>query len=90
MSRKDYSERKGRGRGKAGQRLNDVATPIGHALAGYAIYTACGSSWEGRQRHLMVLIIIVALLPDVDLIPGIVMGRPATGEEVLLRILHEF
>jgi inner membrane protein len=55
----------------------DVATPIGHALAGYAIYTACGSSREGKQRNLIVLIIIVALLADFDLILGIVMGRPA-------------
>lgn len=54
-----------------------MATPIGHTLAGYAIYTACGSSGKERQGHLMLLIIVVALLPDFDLIPGIVMGRPA-------------
>lgn len=54
-----------------------MATPIGHTLAGYAIYTACGSSEKERQGHLMLLVVVVALLPDFDVIPGIVMGRPA-------------
>ena len=54
-----------------------MATPVGHALAGYAVYGVCGTSKEGGQKHLLILSVMVAISPDFDLLPGILMGKPA-------------
>ena len=54
-----------------------MATPIGHALAGCAIYGFCAAPNEGDRRYLMMLGILMAISPDFDVIPGILMGKPA-------------
>jgi inner membrane protein len=54
-----------------------MATPLGHVLAGYAIYGFARAPKAGEQPGLTVLGIIMAVAPDLDLIPGLVMGQPA-------------
>ena len=54
-----------------------MATPLGHVLAGYAIYGFARAPKAGEQPGLAVLGIIMAVAPDLDLIPGLVMGQPA-------------
>lgn len=53
-----------------------MATPIGHTLAGWAVYRA---STRSRRRSLWLLLLYVALanVPDVDFVPGVLAGRPA-------------
>jgi inner membrane protein len=55
-----------------------LASPIGHALAGYAIgrLATAGRTREGRQ--LVVACTVLALAPDLDFLPGVLLaGRPA-------------
>jgi inner membrane protein len=51
-----------------------VATPIGHGLAGYAVYLS------GRQAQLpratFWLCLLMSIAPDLDFIPGILQGQP--------------
>jgi len=52
-----------------------VATPIGHALAGWAIH----SWWPGdddRRRALWFFALTMAVLPDLDILPGVLSGAP--------------
>jgi len=52
----------------------EVATPIGHGLAGYAVYLS------GRTvklpRSTFWLCILMSIAPDLDFIPGILQGQP--------------
>jgi inner membrane protein len=52
-----------------------MATPIGHALAGYAVYLA-GTSLKSRRTILFWLCLLMAIAPDFDFIPGILQGQP--------------
>lgn len=54
-----------------------MATPIGHALAGLAIYGFVGSPKVGNPIILSLACIFAGLAPDLDVIPGIVAGKPA-------------
>jgi len=54
-----------------------VATPIGHALAGYAVSRFSGPSSDAGRGSLIWLCIIMSIAPDLDFLPGIIMGRPA-------------
>jgi membrane-bound metal-dependent hydrolase YbcI (DUF457 family) len=54
-----------------------VATPIGHALAGYAVYRFSGPSSDAGRGSLIWLCIIMSIAPDLDFLPGIIIGRPA-------------
>jgi inner membrane protein len=54
-----------------------VATPVGHALAGYAVYNFSPSSRCHQRRGLMLWCIVMAVLPDLDFLPGILAGTPA-------------
>lgn len=54
-----------------------MATPIGHILAGYALYKISRASREASPRNLLIMSIIVAVSPDFDFVPGLVMGNPA-------------
>ena len=50
-----------------------MPSPIGHSLAGYAIY----SSVEARQNwRTIILFVLVAILPDIDFLPGFIVGSP--------------
>jgi inner membrane protein len=54
-----------------------MATPVGHSLAGYAIYRFLGPSEDGRSARLLVAV-VTANAPDLDFVPGILVGAPAT------------
>ncbi len=52
-----------------------MATPIGHALAGYAVYRVRGR----RNDHTggwFLLCILLAMAPDLDFLPGLLVGLP--------------
>jgi len=52
-----------------------MATPLGHMLAGYAIYSFARGPKAGEQPGLVFLGVFMA--PDLDLIPGLLAGQPA-------------
>ncbi len=54
-----------------------MATPIGHTLAGLAVYGFLSPRKTPVQISLILLCVVVANSPDLDFLPGIVMGRPA-------------
>lgn len=53
-----------------------MATPLGHVLAGYAIYGFARAPKAGEQPGLALLGVFMAAAPDLDLIPGLVVGLP--------------
>ncbi|MEW6299075.1 MAG: metal-dependent hydrolase [Thermodesulfobacteriota bacterium] len=55
-----------------------MATPIGHALAGYAVYQLrpVATSEGGRERALLWLCVSMAIAPDLDFLPGMLQGHP--------------
>jgi inner membrane protein len=59
-----------------------MATPIGHALAGYAIYRALVPA-KTRQPALLVFAAAIATAPDLDFVPGLLIGAPATYHQGL-------
>jgi inner membrane protein len=52
-----------------------MPTPIGHSLAGYAIYLATQSESPPKIRGTL-LCIFLANLPDLDYLPGFLIGYP--------------
>jgi inner membrane protein len=52
-----------------------MATPFGHSLAGFAVHTFVPS--VNRDRLSLAVCIIMANAPDLDFLPGILVGRPA-------------
>jgi inner membrane protein len=54
-----------------------MATPFGHSLAGFAVYTFAPSVNHDRLS-LALLCIIMANAPDLDFLPGILAGSPAS------------
>jgi inner membrane protein len=55
-----------------------MATPVGHGLAGLSLFLLAIQSFRGRRRAtLLLLVVVFALLPDFDFIPGILIGQPA-------------
>lgn len=76
-----------------------MATPIGHALGGYVAYKVGISSTEKPSCHLLSLCLFLAVLPDLDFIPGLFIGKPATfhqgithslGAAVVLSVVAAF
>jgi inner membrane protein len=54
-----------------------MATPIGHAVAGYAIYSISPHGAHGRGSwRLALLCIFMAVAPDLDVLPGLLQGKP--------------
>jgi inner membrane protein len=53
-----------------------MATPIGHALAGYMVYEAFTPDRETNQFKVMFFCMLMAMAADLDFVPGIVLGRP--------------
>lgn len=52
-----------------------MATPLGHSLAGYAIASFSTGS-QGRDRwQLTALCMLMAVAPDLDLLPGLLQGK---------------
>jgi len=54
-----------------------MATPIGHSLAGYALITIFKPPANHQQLRLLFLSIFMANAPDLDFLPGILVGSPA-------------
>ena len=54
-----------------------MATPIGHSFAGYAVYSFSAAAKENDRLSLILLCIVMTNAPDLDFVPGILIGRPA-------------
>lgn len=54
-----------------------MASPFGHSLAGYAVYKFARLPETERSPRLMLLSIFMANFPDLDFLPGLMVGRPA-------------
>ncbi|GIX49599.1 MAG: hypothetical protein KatS3mg131_3810 [Candidatus Tectimicrobiota bacterium] len=54
-----------------------MATPIGHALAGYAVYRLTTKPAEQGGRAWLWLCMLLAVAPDFDFLPGLLIGQPA-------------
>ena len=54
-----------------------MATPLGHSLAGYAICQFATPKASYPSRDWQLLSISMANLPDLDFLPGFLIGRPA-------------
>jgi LexA-binding, inner membrane-associated putative hydrolase len=54
-----------------------MATPVGHSLAGYAIYRFLVPG-EDHRPALLLVAVGMANAPDLDFVPGILAGAPAT------------
>ena len=52
-----------------------MATPLGHSLAGYALARRAGG--ERAPLALALLGVVMANAPDLDFLPGILVGHPA-------------
>lgn len=52
-----------------------MATPIGHALAGYAVLRLVPA--PARRRSMLLLALTMANTPDLDFLPGLLVGAPA-------------
>jgi len=52
-----------------------MPTPIGHSLAGYAIYLAFQRERPHKLRE-VILCIFLANIPDLDYLPGFLIGYP--------------
>jgi len=53
-----------------------MSSPIGHSLAGIAISVWRGKSLKPKSFPVLVLYIFIANVPDLDFIPGIIIGKP--------------
>jgi membrane-bound metal-dependent hydrolase YbcI (DUF457 family) len=53
-----------------------MPTPIGHSLAGITIQLASGHKLARHQLTSLLLILVVASLPDIDFLPGYWSGEP--------------
>jgi inner membrane protein len=53
-----------------------VATPVGHALAGYAVYQLNVGAKPEKKSTFFWLCVLMAIAPDLDFIPGILRGQP--------------
>ncbi len=58
-----------------------MPSPIAHGAAGYALYRAFGARLEEKtgpapwsSRRVLFIIVALSLLPDLDVIPGILLG----------------
>jgi inner membrane protein len=54
-----------------------MATPLGHALAGYAVYNFTKAAQERDDLSLKLLCVFTATAPDLDFLPGLLLGKPA-------------
>jgi len=54
-----------------------MATPIGHALAGYAVYGLSRRKEDRERLGVLLICIAMAIAPDLDFVPGLLFGRPA-------------
>jgi inner membrane protein len=53
-----------------------VPLPVGHSLAGYIVYLGVEREVTARRWRTILLYLSFANLPDLDLLPGFLLGRP--------------
>ena len=53
-----------------------MSSPIGHSLAGYLIHTISNRTFSPGNYRSLLIFIIIANLPDLDFLPGILIGEP--------------
>jgi membrane-bound metal-dependent hydrolase YbcI (DUF457 family) len=53
-----------------------MATPIGHALAGYAVLGVLAGR-VARRPAMVVVAVAMGNIPDLDFLPGLILGAPA-------------
>ena len=54
-----------------------MASPVGHALMGYAVYRVTASPERKGSRTTLWLCLLLAIAPDFDFLPGLLLGKPA-------------
>ena len=54
-----------------------MATPIGHAIAGWAVHSWSVDPSGRERRHLWLVAVLAGIAPDLDFVPGVLVGRPA-------------
>jgi len=54
-----------------------MATPVGHALAGYAIYRARPRAATEASNTPLFIGLLLAVAPDFDFIPGLLINQPS-------------
>ena len=54
-----------------------MASPIGHAIAGYTVYRATWNKNREDSKTLLFLCLLMGIAPDFDFFPGILVGQPA-------------
>jgi inner membrane protein len=53
-----------------------MPSPISHSLMGYIIYRATATPGGAQSRHRLALYLLAANAPDLDFVPGLLMGDP--------------
>lgn len=53
-----------------------MAGPLGHSLAGVLVYQTAGGE-AAKGRRVAVLCVAAAVAPDLDFLPGLIVGMPA-------------
>ncbi|MFQ5584839.1 MAG: hypothetical protein ACE5GL_10425 [Calditrichia bacterium] len=53
-----------------------MPSPIGHSLAGYVIASFKSGSLFNKNLSTVLLFVFVANVPDLDFIPGLIIGKP--------------
>src|SRR5258705_5811530 len=54
-----------------------MASPLGHGLAGYCVYLLGDRRGDAVHRDLAIRCVVAGILPDLDFVPGILVGAPA-------------
>jgi membrane-bound metal-dependent hydrolase YbcI (DUF457 family) len=54
-----------------------MATPVGHTLAGLAVSSVAGLQPRRADRSLVLLTVLMAVAPDLDVLPGLLLNTPA-------------
>ena len=57
-------------------RGSTLSSPIGHSLAGYAVYAFKYRTLRLKDAKLVLLTLLAANLPDLDFLPGLLVGTP--------------
>lgn len=53
-----------------------MSSPFGHSIAGYLIYSCKSKNLRPQNYRELLLFIFVANVPDLDFLPGIIIGTP--------------
>lgn len=62
---------------ESGRHTLHMATPIGHALVGYAIHRALAPTAPARNHVALWVCILLSIAPDFDFLPGLLVNQPS-------------